>query len=727
MAAVAGGYPDYHGFPSWPGVYGAYQLVAVPLGSGGPYPHHHRRPYEANPRTSGYRRQGHGHGHYSSDMSWGGHYRGGGGGGYLPEPNNVELVEAIQSLCLDQLRPYGRILRKRIAELSEAMGTAVADVDVGRLRQLCLACREIWVEAHGDADWSAVVAGSSHTFVDIYSTHDDFPEALWRTASEYFEALPEHEMRFPGGRYVCAVGLRNKRLPFLEGYSLGRICHFIQIAMSKRKLLGYREGAIVPYRWSHTMVKEQCAEQGRLCRKAKMTLATWETLRECLRDIVERRHISYDGIPLSNIKRMLRARFHLDLCETALGHATVSDLFKDERLSDLCTMKLLDNGYSIYPKEFAAEGQPAMTTPVVVQPPAQLPYIDNLLQPLQQEPPPQPAPQQATQAPAVAAGASAVQPRDGTEVASGYTFFTGLSTAPVSQFSGFASAPPTLPTQATNTGEFSQAGLLLSEMSPSRSSRSSCKQDGSADSTEPPTPGSRFDPEVSPGTESSVFCFGSDSGKSLRVFEFSPQGMVSPALETPLSPACFVPNYTATPSPFETPNTFQKLLQAAVEPDIEEGSETSSANASSPYLEGVNTVSTPYLVGATPSPSQWTAPASRGCGGTFASMILAAVEDGDEEDESDSDGDGLDSQDEALDVAAAAAVGKTRSEFAKAPGAQSPQPFVIRNTFIEMAGQFSPTVSGVRVQPFLSEGHDGASDMTVKKANSDGPLVACAR
>merc|ERR1719401_2628169 len=120
--------------------------------------------------------------------------------------------------------------------------------------------------------------------------------------------------------------------------------------MSSRKILGYRNGAIVPYKRSETAMKEQCAEQQLLTKKARCPLATGDVLRSCVREVLQdARDI---GFPLSNIKRSLRTRFKVDLSETALGHATVSELFKDARLHDICSVRLLDNGYFLFP-EFA--------------------------------------------------------------------------------------------------------------------------------------------------------------------------------------------------------------------------------------------------------------------------------------------------------------------------------------------------------------------------------------
>merc|ERR1719230_289516 len=89
-----------------------------------------------------------------------------------------------------------------------------------------------------------------------------------------------------GGRYVCAQGLVAQKLPFLEGMSLGQVSHIVQIAMTSRKLLGYYNGAIVPYARSETAMKEQCAEYQMLTKRTKLPLATWDVLRAFLSEVL---------------------------------------------------------------------------------------------------------------------------------------------------------------------------------------------------------------------------------------------------------------------------------------------------------------------------------------------------------------------------------------------------------------------------------------------------------
>ena len=49
------------------------------------------------------------------------------------------MLNAIESLYQDQLKPYGRILRKRLAEKAAGMGFANLDVDIKRplVRERC--------------------------------------------------------------------------------------------------------------------------------------------------------------------------------------------------------------------------------------------------------------------------------------------------------------------------------------------------------------------------------------------------------------------------------------------------------------------------------------------------------------------------------------------------------------------------------------------------------------
>merc|ERR1719189_816465 len=174
---------------------------------------------------------------------------------------------------------------------------------------------------------------------------------LWHDLATYFNSLDGADMVLPGGRYSCAQVLVQRRLPCLAICSLGQVCHIVQLAISQKKLLGYLNGMVVPYSRSLSMVKEQSARCQRPCantarRSKSAAFATWDMMRPCMEQL-----LSSVGqpMPLSNVKRLFRAQFHVELSETALGYAKLSECLQDPRVRDLCDVKLQGQGYTLIP------------------------------------------------------------------------------------------------------------------------------------------------------------------------------------------------------------------------------------------------------------------------------------------------------------------------------------------------------------------------------------------
>mmetsp|Transcript_138780 Transcript_138780/g.442636 ORF Transcript_138780/g.442636 Transcript_138780/m.442636 type:complete len:627 (-) Transcript_138780:222-2102(-) len=264
-----------------------------------------------------------------------------------------ELAVGVESLYRDQLRPYGRILRKRLAELAQASSRGELDMDVKDLRTLCASCSGwLQIEDAEGADWAALLAGRPESFIDVYSPTDMYPDTLWQAVAAYFSGLTDSSMVLPGGRYSCAQVLIQRGLPFLSGYSLGQVCHIVQLAISQKKLLGYLNGTVVPYARSQSMVKDRHAVCQQPCAgsvRARSVVASWDTLRQSLAELIREVLAGGPPIPLSNIKRLFRSRFHIELSETALGYAKLSELLQDSRISDLCEVSLRGNGYVMVP------------------------------------------------------------------------------------------------------------------------------------------------------------------------------------------------------------------------------------------------------------------------------------------------------------------------------------------------------------------------------------------
>jgi len=268
------------------------------------------------------------------------------------KPAIQEIVAAIQSLYDDEVKPLGRILRKRCGERAMQNPdpfSAPPDVDPRYLQRACEESLQIQVDSENGGEWTAMLVDHPETFVDFYDTNDPYPCELWTQAAEYFEGLDEQEMVLPGGRYACAQALLLRNLPFLASHSLGQACHVIQLAVSQKKILGYRDGETVPYRFSQSRAKEECAAQQQpSSANPDLTIATWDVVRSCLKQMLECAPGPRPGcVTVSNVKRIFRMKYEIELSETALGYSKVTDLLQDHRLHDLCSVQLQGRGYAV--------------------------------------------------------------------------------------------------------------------------------------------------------------------------------------------------------------------------------------------------------------------------------------------------------------------------------------------------------------------------------------------
>lgn len=165
---------------------------------------------------------------------------------------------------------------------------------------------------------------------------------MWQELTAHFDTLPEGE-KLPGGRYACAQALVTKKLLFLKGYSLGQICHLVQLACTQRCILGYRDGGIVRYTESESYMKQVTAfTKSPLGIQNYPVVCTWDDVCCCLRKILKA-----ESIEISNLKRLFAVHFQRELSAKALGHVRLSDLLKDERLREICTLRKLGNGQHV--------------------------------------------------------------------------------------------------------------------------------------------------------------------------------------------------------------------------------------------------------------------------------------------------------------------------------------------------------------------------------------------
>jgi len=258
---------------------------------------------------------------------------------------------AVKSLYSDGLRPFGRLLRKRLTELAALTRSfAPTEASLLGLRSVCEASAKLDVVIEDGGDWSALLAGEPLTFVDFYDMNDTYPPELWTALSAYLETLGGDEALLPGGRYACAQALLKTGLPCLAGRRLGEVCHIVELGMSQKKLLGYLNGAITPYGCSQSMLKDTAAVRRTGTGSEHFPLATWDNVRaHIIAILASATRKGKKQVPLSTLKRLFRSRFRTEFCETALGYTRISDLLQDQRICDVCSVRLSESGYFIVP------------------------------------------------------------------------------------------------------------------------------------------------------------------------------------------------------------------------------------------------------------------------------------------------------------------------------------------------------------------------------------------
>jgi hypothetical protein len=283
-----------------------------------------------------------------------------------------EVIAAVESLYEDKVQPIGRILLKRIGERAaraaqptaatqeEVDLAAIPRVDPKYLRRLCEKCDQLVVEQMDSGEYSVFLAGRPATFVDASSESDPYPAKLWEELAAYFEGLAGEAMFWPSGRFACAQALLARGPPCLAYRSLGEVVHIVQLSVGQKKILGYRNGHLVPYGYSELMEKEQCATYHSPTAASKgtaslMPIASWEETRAGLAWLLAR---SESGtIQLPNVKRLFRSDLGLELSETALGYARIFELLHDPYMSSVCNLRLEGKNWMVV--QLQAQVEPA--------------------------------------------------------------------------------------------------------------------------------------------------------------------------------------------------------------------------------------------------------------------------------------------------------------------------------------------------------------------------------
>jgi len=177
-------------------------------------------------------------------------------------------------------------------------------------------------------------------WVDMDSLEDTYDESMW----EDLERFLDGQHAFAGGRYGTARELIQRNLPFLAPFSLGEVCHIIQLAIQKRKLIVYHRKMLKP-------IQSIMAQQEEDNRNSKNGNTPDSEIKDAsqlcfllLRAFVR----NPSRIPLSRLKTMLKNDFGSTLIETSFMCTKLRELFTLPPLDTTFTVSSEDNGKAIF-------------------------------------------------------------------------------------------------------------------------------------------------------------------------------------------------------------------------------------------------------------------------------------------------------------------------------------------------------------------------------------------
>mmetsp|Transcript_79316 Transcript_79316/g.161297 ORF Transcript_79316/g.161297 Transcript_79316/m.161297 type:complete len:445 (+) Transcript_79316:24-1358(+) len=138
----------------------------------------------------------------------------------------------------------------------------------------------------------------------------------------------------PGYRNVSLAAWLQDQTEGLSGVTFGRLLQVTIVGSHNAKLLGLREGALVPYAESEEYERFANAEAGKPTgvKSNESYIKNWDDLYDSLRKLINDSP-KYE-IEISQLKLQCRAKLRKELSETVFGHFSLSRLLEDPRISE---------------------------------------------------------------------------------------------------------------------------------------------------------------------------------------------------------------------------------------------------------------------------------------------------------------------------------------------------------------------------------------------------------
>merc|ERR1719174_1225035 len=207
----------------------------------------------------------------------------------------------------------------------------------------------------------ASVTGTAR-FVEPSDPKDPYANTMWQKFGDYLNDLqrgPDKQPYvFSRGRYGMACELRRRNLSFLQGYSLGQLCHIVQLGITKRNLICYEDNELKPVSACVTMTRALLGEPQTPAHENDCPHV--ESVQEFVTMLKDLMPTSRDSVLLAMLKRRVRCRFNKRISETALRCTKLSEVLALPEVTALfCLEKPNEKqGYIIRPRPLGDQTPP---------------------------------------------------------------------------------------------------------------------------------------------------------------------------------------------------------------------------------------------------------------------------------------------------------------------------------------------------------------------------------
>lgn len=247
------------------------------------------------------------------------------------------LVSTLESLYQDRIKPMANYVKGRLKERS------CPEPIVKSFVELCAEHPDLFeVIRPAESDEASIFLRTEPSWfkgwVDIDSPHDPYAEEMWEELAEFLDG----EHTFAGGRYGMARELMQRNLPFLAEYSLGEVCHIVQLAIQHRRLIVYHRKMLKPI-------------QTVLCQLSPGNGSTPGPEGEDIKDMDDLCLVLFrmlmhhpQGLRLCRLKQMIKHEFCRKLSEMSFQCTKLIELFNTEPLAGTFVLDTENDGKSIY-------------------------------------------------------------------------------------------------------------------------------------------------------------------------------------------------------------------------------------------------------------------------------------------------------------------------------------------------------------------------------------------